>query len=262
MQELDKSHYIHLRCHSEFSITDGIVKISDYVKNAVDNKMPAIALTDLNNLFGAVKFYKKAVEFGIKPIIGCDIWLENEVNRDEPYRVLALCKNKKGYENLSELISKAYLQNQYRDHAEIKKSWLLDEFNKDLIILSGATYGDIGQLILQDKIEQAKDALKKWKDAFGDKFYIELQRHGEGQKRDQQERYIKQVLHLAADQKIPLVATHPIQFMKEEDFRAHESKSCISEGYVLGDKRRTKLFTSQQYCKNQDEMGKLFSDIP
>ena len=262
MQELDKSHYIHLRCHSEFSITDGIVKISDYVKNAVDNDMPAIALTDLNNLFGAVKFYKKAVEFGVKPIIGCDIWLENEINRDEPYRVLVLCKNKKGYENLSELISKAYLQNQYRDHAEIKKSWLLDEFNKDLIILSGATNGDIGQLVLQDKIEQAKDALKKWKDSFGDRFYIELQRYGEGQKRDQQERYIKQVLHLAADQKIPLVATHPIQFMKEEDFRAHESKSCISEGYVLGDKRRPKLFTSQQYCKNQAEMSELFSDIP
>ncbi len=262
MQELDKSHYIHLRCHSEFSITDGIVKITDYVKKAVNKKMPAIALTDLSNLFGAVKFYKTASEEGIKPLIGCDLWLENEVNRDEPYRVLALCKTKEGYTNLSQLLSKAFLENQYRERAEIKKSWLLDEFNNDLIILSGATSGDVGQLILQDKIEQAIEALKDWKKAFGDRFYLELQRHGEDKFREQQERYIKQAMHFAAEHKIPLVATHPIQFMKEDDFRAHESKSCISEGYVLGDKRRPKVFTSHQYFKDEIEMDTLFSDIP
>ena len=262
MQELDKSHYIHLRCHSEFSITDGIVKITDYVKKAVNKKMPAIALTDLSNLFGAVKFYKAASEEGIKPLIGCDLWLENEVNRDEPYRVLALCKTKEGYTNLSQLLSKAFLENQYRERAEIKKSWLLDEFNNDLIILSGATSGDVGQLILQDKIEQAIEALKDWKKAFGDRFYLELQRHGEDKFREQQERYIKQAMHFAAEHKIPLVATHPIQFMKEDDFRAHESKSCISEGYVLGDKRRPKVFTSHQYFKDEIEMDTLFSDIP
>jgi DNA polymerase-3 subunit alpha len=262
MQELDKSHYIHLRCHSEFSITDGIVKITDYVKKAVNKKMPAIALTDLSNLFGAVKFYKAASEEGIKPLIGCDLWLENEINRDEPYRVLALCKTKEGYTNLSQLLSKAFLENQYRERAEIKKSWLLDEFNNDLIILSGATSGDVGQLILQDKIEQAIEALKDWKKAFSDRFYLELQRHGENKFREQQERYIKQAMHFAVEHKISLVATHPIQFMKEDDFRAHESKSCISEGYVLGDKRRPKLFTSHQYFKDEIEMGTLFSDIP
>ncbi len=262
MQKLDKSHYIHLRCHSEFSITDGIVKIGDYVERAVDKNMPAIALTDLSNLFGAVKFFKKASKESIKPIIGCDLWLENEVKRDEPYRILALCKTKEGYENLSKLLSKAYLENQYRERAEIKKSWLLDEFNKDLIILSGATSGDIGQLILQDKLEQAQHALNQWKNSFGDRFYIEVQRHGQGELRDQQERYIKQVLHFAVDYKTPVVATHPIQFMKEDDFRAHESKSCISEGFVLGDKRRPKSFTSDQYCKDESEMVELFSDIP
>jgi len=262
MQKLDKSHYIHLRCHSEFSITDGIVKIGDYVEHAVGNNMPAIALTDLSNLFGAVKFFKKALKEGVKPIIGCDLWLENEVNRDEPYRILVLCQNKQGYENLSKLLSKAYLENQYRDRVEIKKSWLLNPFNKDLIILSGAASGDVGQLILQDKLEQAKEALSQWKSSFGDRFYIEVQRYGQGELRDQQERYIKQVLHYAIDYQIPAVATHPIQFMKEDDFRAHESKSCISEGFVLGDKRRPKSFTSDQHCKNEAEMVELFSDIP
>jgi DNA polymerase-3 subunit alpha len=119
MQNLDKSHYIHLRCHSEFSIIDGIVKIEDYVKQAVDKKTPAAAVTDLSNLFGAVKFYKKAIESGLKPLIGCELWLENEIKRDEPYRILTLCKDKEGYENLSQLLSKAYLENQYRDRAEI-----------------------------------------------------------------------------------------------------------------------------------------------
>ena len=262
MQKLDKSHYIHLRCHSEYSITDGIVKIGDYVEQAVDKNMPAIALTDLSNLFGAVKFYKKAVSVGIKPLIGCDLWIENEVKRDEPYRALALCQTKEGYENLSKLLSKAYLENQYRGRVEIKKSWLLNEFNKDLIILSGATSGDVGQLILQEKLEQAQDALNQWKISFGDRFYIELQRNGDGEFRGRQERYIKQALHFAVDNNVPVVATHPIQFMREDDFRAHESKSCISEGFVLGDRRRPKSFTSDQYCKDEVEMTELFSDIP
>ena len=113
MQKLDKSHYIHLRCHSEFSIKDGIVKIGDYVDRAVNNNMPAIALTDLSNLFGAVKFFKKASKESIKPIIGCDLWLENEVKRDEPYRILALCKTKEGYENLSKLLSKSISKLRY-----------------------------------------------------------------------------------------------------------------------------------------------------
>ena len=262
MQKLDKSHYIHLRCHSEFSITDGIVKIEDYVEQAINKNMPAIALTDLSNLFGAVKFYKKAIEKGIKPLIGCDLWIENELKRDEPYRALVLCKTKVGYGNLSKLLSKAYLENQYRQRVEIKKSWLLNEFNKDIIILSAATAGDVGQLILHDKLDQAKEALNQWKNSFGDRFYIELQRNGEGEYRARQERYIKQALHFAVEYEVPVVATHPIQFMKEDDFRAHESKSCISEGFVLGDKRRPKSFTSDQYCKDESEMSELFSDIP
>tara|TARA_B110000003_G_scaffold48806_2_gene47443 strand:+ start:10244 stop:13705 length:3462 start_codon:yes stop_codon:yes gene_type:complete len=262
MQKLDTSHYIHLRCHSEFSITDGIVKIADYIEYAAARNMPAIALTDLSNLFGAVKFFKKSVDKGVKPIIGCDLWLENESKRNAPYRILTLCQTEEGYENLSKLLSKAYLENQYRERAEVKKSWLLNEFNRGLIILSGATYGDVGQLILQEKLDHAQEELIQWKNSFGDRFYIELQRNGDGEFRERQELYIKQALHFASDYKIPVVATHPIQFMREDDFRAHESKSCIAEGYVLGDRRRPKLFTSDQYFKDEAMMSELFSDIP
>ena len=151
--------------------------------------MRAIALTDLSNVFGAVKFYKAATSKKIKPIIGSDVWLENESNRDQPYRLLLLCQSQKGYLNLSKILSKAYLENQYRNRAEVKASWLLDEFNEDIIVLSGAVRGEVGQYILQDKLNQAKQSLLKWKASFGDRFYIEIQRHEDGKLKINQEKY-------------------------------------------------------------------------
>ena len=262
MHQIDNIHYIHLRCHSEFSITDGIVRISDYIEKAKSINMPALALTDLSNVFGAVKFYKAATEAGIKPIIGCDVWLENEVSRDQPYRLLILCQNEQGFLNLSELLSKAYLENQYRDRVEVKKSWLQIENTSGLILLSGATSGELGQLIIQGKLDQAHASLKHWKEIFGDRFYLEIQRHGKGNFREQQDRYIEQALHLAIEYEMPVVATHPIQFMAEDDFRAHEAKTCIADGYVLGDQRRPKLYSPEQYFKDSDQMQVLFQDIP
>ena len=262
MPQIDNIHYIHLRCHSEFSVTDGIVRISDYTEKAKKIGMPALALTDLSNVFGAVKFYKSAVEAGIKPIIGCDVWLENPVSRDQPYRLLILCQNQNGFLNLSALLSKAYLENQYRGRVELKKEWFKKENTIGLILLSGATSGEIGQLIIQGKLDQAHLALQEWKNILSDRFYLELQRHGDGNFRQQQERYIDQALHLAAEHNIPVVATHPIQFMSETDFRAHEAKTCIADGYILGDQRRPKLYSSEQYFKDGDQMQELFKDIP
>jgi len=262
MPQIDNIHYIHLRCHSEFSVTDGIVRISEYTEKAKKIGMPALALTDLSNVFGAVKFYKSAVESGIKPIIGCDVWLENSVSRDQPYRLLILCQNENGFLNLSALLSKAYLENQYRGRVELKKEWFKKENTIGLILLSGATSGEIGQLIIQGKLDQAHLALQEWKNILSDRFYLELQRHGDGNFRQQQERYIDQALHLATEHDIPVVATHPIQFMAETDFRAHETKTCIADGYILGDQRRPKLYSSEQYFKDGDQMYELFKDIP
>jgi len=262
MQKLNKTQFIHLRCHSEYSIADGIVRIPDYTKRAEGEGMPALALTDMSNIFGAVKFYKAAIEKGIKPIIGCDIWIENLLNRDQPSRSLILCQSQSGYLNMSKLISKAYLENQYRGRAEIKADWLLNEFNEDLIVLSGGMSGQIAKLILQDKFDEAEKTLIKWKDNLGDRFYIEIQRNGIEKNKDEQEKYIQQVIYLAEKHEVPVVATHPIQFMNKEDFRAHESKTCIAEGYILGDKRRPKSFTEEQYFKSAEEMQALFKDIP
>ncbi len=133
--------FVHLRCHSEYSIVDGIVRIDDYVNQALSDQMPALALTDLSNLFGAIKFYKAARDKGIKPIIGCDIWLENTVNRDQPTRLLLLCQSQAGYLLLCQLISRAYLSNQYRGRAEFKREWFVECGTEGLITAIRRTGG-------------------------------------------------------------------------------------------------------------------------
>ena len=250
--------FVHLRCHSEYSVVDGTVRIDDYVTHASKDRMPALALTDLTNLFGAVKFYKAARGKGIKPVLGCDIWLENETKRDQPYRALLLCQSQPGYLRLCELITKAYLQNQYRGRAEIKRQWLIDAGTDGLIMLSGAMGGDIGQALLQNNTAQAKQLAESWGALFPNRFYIELQRAGH----PQQEPYIARALDLASATGLPVVATHPVQFIATDDFKAHEARVCIAEGYVLADSRRPKHFTPEQYFKTQAEMAALFADIP
>ena len=251
-------NFVHLRCHSEYSIVDGTVRIDSYVDHAFKDKMPALALTDLSNLFGAIKFYKSAREKGIKPLLGCDLWLENLKNRDQPYRLMLLCQTLEGYTKLCGLLSRAYLENQYRGRPEIKQEWLVEIGTEGLLMLSGAMMGDIGQALLQGNIPAAKQVAQSWSDLFPNRFYIELQRAGH----PQQEFYISNAMVLAAALDLPVVATHPIQFIETEEFKAHEARVCIAEGYVLADTRRPKIFTEDQYFKTQSEMVALFADIP
>jgi DNA polymerase-3 subunit alpha len=269
--ELKKPTFVHLRCHSEYSIVDGIVRIDDYVKQALNDKMPALALTDLSNLFGAIKFYKAARGKGVKPILGCDIWLENTVNRDQPTRLLLLCQSQAGYLLLCQLLSRAYLSNQYRGRAEFKREWFVECGTKGLILLSGAVAGDVGQACTQDNLALATKLAQSWEDLFPDRFYLEVQRTANVAEnstpennalRHQQEYYIQQVRSIAHSLNLPIVATHPIQFIAPDDFRAHEARTCISEGYVLADTRRPKNFTIEQYFKPQADMAALFDDIP
>ena len=263
--DLKKPIFVHLRCHSEYSIVDGIVRIDDYIKQALSDQMPALALTDLSNLFGAIKFYKTARGKGIKPILGCDIWLENTTNRDQPSRVLLLCQSHAGYLLLCQLLSRAYLTNQYRGRAEFKRDWFLECGTEGLIMLSGALAGDIGQACAQDNIELATKLAHSWETLFPERFYLEVYRTAspsDGVLQHQQEAYIQQVRSIANTLSLPVVATHPIQFITPDDFRAHEARTCISEGYVLADTRRPKNFTTEQYFKTQRDMLSLFEDMP
>jgi DNA polymerase III subunit alpha len=250
--------FVHLRCHSEYSIVDGIVRIDDYVAAANKDAMPALALGDLSNLFGAIKFYKAARDKGVKPIIGCELWLENTKNRDQAFRFLLLVQNNAGYLKLCQLISRAYLENQYRGRAEIKQDWLTD--TEGLILISGNKHSDIGAALQANNHAAAGALTKTWSALFPNRFYLELQRTSEND--SAQESLISNVLNLASQHDLPVVATHPIQFTTPDDFMAHEARTCISEGYMLADSRRPKNFTPEQYFKSQAQMCALFADIP
>src|SRR5467141_2899894 len=249
--------FVHLRLHSEFSITDGIVRIDEAVARAAADGMPALAITDLANVFGMVKFYKAARAAGVKPVIGCDVWITNESERDKPHRLLLLTQSRPGYLRLSELLTRAWLENQYRGRAELRKAWF-GEGTEGLIALSGAMQGDVAAALLQDHREPAKRLATEWARLFPGRFYLELQRAGA----PQTESYLEAAVRLAGSCSLPVVATHPVQFLKPEDFTAHEARVCIAEGQVLGDQRRPRLFTQESYFLSQAEMAKLFADLP
>jgi DNA polymerase III subunit alpha len=250
--------FTHLRLHSEYSIADGLVRIDDVVKAAAKDGQPALAITDLANLFGMVKFYKATRGKGLKPIAGCDVWITNEDDRDKPSRLLLLCKNHTGYLQLCELLSKAWLTNVYRGRAEIRAEWLESGNASALIALSGAQYGDIGMALDNGNMAAAERCAQRWAAIFPGHFYIEVQRYGQ----PNMEHHVRQSVALAAKLTLPVVATHPIQFLKREEFIAHEARTCIAEGEILANPRRVKRFNEQQCFKTQAEMAEMFADMP
>ncbi len=251
--------FTHLRLHSEFSIVDGLVRIDDAIKFAAQDAQPALAITDLANLFGMVKFYKTARSNGIKPIAGCDIWITNDDDRDKPSRLLLLAKNRTGYLQLCELLSRAWLTNLHRGRAEIRSEWLAQLAQPSaLIALSGAHFGDVGMAIDHGNPALAERCAQRWAQIFPGHFYLEVQRFGQ----PNGESHVRQTATLAAKLQLPVVATHPIQFLTRDEFIAHEARTCISEGEILANTRRIKRFTDQQYFKTQQEMAELFSDMP
>src|SRR5687768_4548875 len=219
--------------------------------------MPALALTDAANLFGMVKFYSAARAAGVKPIIGADCWLQNDTDRDKPARLLLLCATRAGYLRLCDLLSRAWLRNQHRGRAEIARGWL-EEGTEGLIALSGAAAGDVGQALAAEHPEAAERLAQGWARLFPGRYYLELQRAGH----PHAEALLARTVALASRLGLPVVATHPVQFLDPEDFKAHEARVCIASGHILGDQRRPKRFTAEQYFKRQDEMARLFADIP
>ena len=257
---LDSSRprFVHLRMHSEFSVADGIVRLDRAVERAKADGMPALALTDAANLFGMVKFYGAARAAGVKPVIGADVWIQNEADRDKPSRLLLLCASREGYLRLCTLLSRAWLRNQHRARAEIARGWLEEAGTDGLIALSGAAMGDVGLALLADHAEAADAMARAWAKLFPGRYYVELQRAGF----PNTEALVSRSVALATREKLPVVATHPVQFLERDEFKAHEARVCIAQGYVLADQRRPKLFTAEQYFKSQDEMAALFADIP
>ncbi len=249
--------FVHLRVHSDFSMVDGLSKVPPLVKKVAEMGMPALALTDFTNLCGLVKFYGTAHGCGVKPIIGADFLMQSPDFGDELTKLTVIATDNKGYNNLTLLISKAYLRGHIQHQPVIDKEWLI-EHAEGLIILSGAKEGEIGKALLKGNRELVASNVEFYKTYFPDRFYLELIRTG----RPDEESYLHFALELAEQADLPVVATNEVVFLTEDLFDAHEIRVAIHDGYTMVDPRRPKNYSAQQYLRSEEEMCELFSDIP
>ncbi len=250
--------FVHLRLHSEFSVVDSTCRIDEVFKSAAKDAQPALAITDLNNLFGGIKFYKEGRGKGVKPILGAEIYLEGlggDVGVTS--KVSLLVQSHQGYLNLCELLARGWTQGVVKAVAVIRLDWL-KELSEGLILLSGAQAGPVGQALVQGDKDKAADIALKLGSVFAHRFYLELQRAG----RPEDEVQVAGAVQLAARLGLPVVATHPVQFLCETDYESHEARVCISEGEILANPRRVRKFTREQYFKSAEQMCALFDDVP
>jgi DNA polymerase-3 subunit alpha len=255
-ENLPNQPFAHLRLHTEFSINDGIVTIKPLIARLRKNSMPAVAITDLANMFSLIKFYTASLNAGIKPVCGCDVLVESD-DGSKQTRLVLLVKNEVGYLSLTKLISELYTENPSQSEPSVRKSQLVGRV-EGLIALSGAQNSDIGLALLADEKDLAKQLLAEWEELFPQSFYLELQRVGKADEED----YIDAAVALAIQTNSPVVATNDVRFIDQDDFDAHEVRVCINERRTLDDSRRPHNYTDQQYLKTRDEMAELFSDIP
>jgi len=247
--------FVHLHTHTEYSLHDGLLKLDSLIEKASNSEMPAIAITDQHNLFAAVKFYTKTRGKGIKPILGADIRIHHPDGTDGSSRLLLLVKNQQGYLNLSQLLSKAYQQGQHAGVPMIELSWL-EGHTDGLICITGGPEGVFTEVLMKEAA--LTGAVNHFKTLFPDSLYLELVRVG----RDDEDILLERTVSAAIKFDLPVVATNDVRFLEKADFEAHEARVCIGQGNMLGDPKRPKNYTPEQYLKSSDEMEALFADIP
>lgn len=253
--------FVHLHCHTDYSLLDGACEISQLMELAAEQKMPAIAMTDHGNLFGAVEFYNEAKEKGIHPVIGCEVYVaqQGQTNRSESNRynhLVLLCENQEGYRNLIQLVSSGYLDGFYYK-PRIDKD-LLARHSKGIIALSACLRGDINETLMADRYEDARRLAYEYTDLFGkNNFFLELQDHG----LEQDARVMPLVNHLASDTGIPLVVTNDSHYLRQADARAHEIMLCIQTGKTMSDPNRMRFEQNAFYIKSRQEMMALFGEV-
>ena len=251
------NEFVHLHLHTEYSLSDSTVRIAQVIAKAKADNMAALAITDLSNIYGVVKFYKACVAAGIKPLIGAEVWVDSPLEEGAQDKLILLAQNNHGYVQLSQLLTEAVLHNKHLGKPVIKQAMLAGACS-DLIALGHSSEGDCYKQILDGELEIAKKVLGHYQRLFGDRYYLEVSRVG----RAEEASFQQHLLSLASECAISVVAVNRVQFSEVEDFAAHEVRVCIHDGRQLGDPRRQKLFTSEQYFKSQEEMCTLFSDIP
>ncbi|HEY0660695.1 MAG TPA: DNA polymerase III subunit alpha [Lysobacter sp.] len=248
------ARFVHLHLHSEYSLADSTIRIAELVKRCVALGQPAVAVTDLDNLFAAVKFYKAAESAGIKPIIGADVGLAD--GNETPSRMTLLCRDRSGYLTLSRLLSRAWLEGHRVDGVTLRPEWLRED-NGGLFALVGR-HSLAGRLATSNRHELAEAWLADWQGAFGDRLHLELTRTG----REGEDAFNAFAVHAASTRGIAVVASNDARFLDAEGFEAHEARVCIASGRVLDDPKRPKDYSPEQYLKSSEQMAELFADIP
>lgn len=267
--------FIHLHCHSQFSLLDGATEIPAMMVKAAADGQKGVALTDHGNMFGGFKFVVEAKKHGLKPIVGCEFYLvedrfrqsfsKSRGEQDNRFHQLLLAKNQQGYENLSRLCSLGYIEGLYGKYPRIDKSLLL-KYHEGLIATSCCIGAEVPQAIVQGNLAKAEELLRWWIDLFGDDYYIELQRHRNMHNIDDtgvsQEQVNQTLLGLAKKYNRKVIVTNDAHYLEEEDWRAHDILLCVNTGNKLDDDGRFKFPSSDFYFKTQAEMARLFHDIP
>jgi DNA polymerase-3 subunit alpha len=249
--------FVHLHVHTQYSIVDSVVRIPSLMTACREAGKPAVAITDQNNMFGMVKFYRAALANGLKPLIGVDINVES-ANGKEPAPLVLLCRNSTGYANLTRLVTLAYVDGTRRGDPVVQRKWLQRDSLEGLVALSGASRGDLGQLLLDSKPDLAERCAAEYQELFNGDYFIELQRTG----RPTDNQHLELAVNLASSSGFPVVATNDVRFVLQSDYEAHEVKTCIQQSKLLSDASRPRLYSEQQYLRGPEEMLELFSDIP
>ena len=253
--------FVHLHCHTDYSLLDGACEITQLMDSVAAQKMPAVAMTDHGNLFGAVQFYNTAKAKGIHPVIGCEVYVSQQgrltrSDSDRYNHLILLCENQDGYRNLIDLVSTAYLEGFYYK-PRIDKD-LLAQHSKGLIAMSACLRGDINETILADRYEEARRLAYTYQDIFGrGNFFLEIQDHG----LDLDKKVTPQVNRLSAETGIPLVATNDAHYLHRDDARAHEILMCIQTGKTMSDPSRMHWEHPDFYMKSRAEMLQLFGEL-
>ncbi len=267
--------FVHLHCHTQYSLLDGASEIGTMMDKAVADGQKGVALTDHGNMFGAFKFVAEANKRNIKPIVGCEFYLVEDRHKksfsraagesDRRYHQLMLAKNQIGYQNLSKLCSLGFIEGKYSKFPRIDKE-LIEQYHEGLIATSCCLGAEVPQAILKGDLEKAEELLKWWLNIFGEDYYIELQRHKGLENIDQtgvsQEDINQELIKLARKHNVKMIATNDSHYVEEDDWAPHDILLCINTASLLEEEKRFKFPSSDFYFKTQNQMNQLFKDVP
>lgn len=249
--------FAHLRIHTEYSLVDSVIRIKPLMERARELGLPAVGLTDETNLFALVKFYRTALAYGIKPIVGADLWVAHEEPGIASSRVTLFCQDREGYRHLSELLSKSYGRGRLDGRAVVDRDWFTEDLAQGLLLLLGPG-SDVGSALRAGRARRAKAALSFWQHLFPERAYLEVQRVGH----PGEAQIVQRTVELAAQERLPVVATNDVRFLSADDYEAHEARVCIHQGRTLNDTTRPRDYTPQQYLRSPEEMVELWHDLP